>query len=792
MNKNILFFISLSLSSLLVSGQDFYNSPLSSKSVNMISRNEPGVTITIETPYNQQRFKNSHPRLSKPTDFFVHIPSFESIILQYEPAENYIRRYAIHRYDSLTLLSKSAIKKAPKWLQCDLRDLLIQLDSTTQDKWAKCITDAKDPYVDEIAFSIANLSPAYLTSTYAYPEMFTLNAKYLYKYDSIFPYVRIIDYGNSNEGGNYYSTTKYREMDSNGNIYENEIPAEIYYWYVVHPKISDEVPGFIDPEITENPINSGLTTPKDGKFWRTYMLEHGDPNIPNTNFGIYQQYVDTNSRITAKPFAPESSYKALALYFLDTLQTINYTWDDTIIHGMGTCYRKNHVMAAINRYVASTMHFWSTPQERPHQPVRILRWGVGRCGEHEDLTAAIGRSALIPSAGVEATSSDHVWNAFFFDGKWWPWEPVNGFVGRDFPDGNGNRWASVNHRRSDGITAIDVARDYSNQVGTIRVKVTDRKNIPIDGAAVVLYAQQASGTGIFYDNTRNTDHTGIAEFEVGNGRIYFAKVYALGQEKPTGNYVTQVTSGAAVDSGKIYTSTFKFSTITLDGFSYESFDTTTNMVTDTFLRFDIAADNEFIYGRSNPDDLGIIQVREHRNSSPSLSFFRLNEKNYRNFIADTAFSAYLPKPGMTQLDTIVYLGRNSASWFVIRNNYNTNYVCLTGEITFSNGDTSISIPLGTEDTIFRLPLKPKPFEILNIYPNPSDGRITIQTSGTKDLADLTVYDILGHVVFTHHFPEISEKTEINLKGVLDGIYFVILTSKNQKFCKKLIVSGNRD
>jgi hypothetical protein len=753
---------------------------------NYIPEENSEVITTIE---NRGMYSRKLEDLGTNANYNVHIPPGQSLIYKFCKENKQLHQFAIPYYDSLTSLAKQAIEKAPLWLKSDLRDVFIQLDSCYQDKWSACILAAKDPYVDEVAFSISALSPQYLSSTYAFAEMFRINAELIYKYDSLFKYVMLKNYGTAKQGGNYYTTAIYRQKDTSGNIVEVEIPPEIYYWYVVHPKISDETPGFVDPLVIEDNPNINLTTPQDGKFWREYIFNHNDPDIPNKDFGIYTTYVDTSSHVTTSGVVSEAIYKQLARHMLDTLAKLDYIWDGAILSGMVSCYKNDHVMAALNRYVGSVMHFWSTPQERPHQPVRILKWGVGRCGEHEDLTAAVGRTALIPSAGVEAVSSDHVWNSFYFNAKWWPWEPVNGFVGRDFPDGNGNRWASVNHRRSDGITEIDVAKDYSNQSGLIRVKVADKNLKPIDGANVVLYAKEASGTNILYDNVRNTDHNGIAEFEVGNGRIYYAKIYALGQEKPTGNSVLGVTSNTTVDSGKVYNTTFRFSNIILTNYNLSVYDSVTSSNTQNRIKFDLKVPDEVIYGRSLPDDLGNIQIREHRKSNPTVMMFCLNEENYLAYKNNSYFKAFDANIGFTTLDTIIYTNDNNDLYFVIRNNYNQNYINLSGSVTYEVDGKTIEVLLDSKDTIYDPALIKIP-ETLLIYPNPASSNFNIVLKDVNK-NKIEVYDMVGRPVYNYQKVINQNNIEMDFAGLNNGLYQIVVNGNGKTLTGKLLLLNRK-
>lgn len=745
------------------------------------------ITNSYYRKANNQSFKKIK-RISKESDFNIHIPAGESILLEYNAKGKYVHQYAIHHYDSLTWQALEAIEKAPDWLKNDLRDVLVQLDKEFQNKWSEYILQTKDPYVDEIIFSIANLSPTYLSSEYAYKKMFDINAEYIYKYDSILNYVEVVDYGSAANGGNYYSTTKYKQKDSLGNIYETEIPKEIYYWYVVHPKITDEIPGFVEPSKVEKDHKEVMTDPDNGFFWREYVLEHNDAGIPNESFGAYQTFVDTNSRITASGYSTETEYQALAHHVLDTLSVATYIWDKETTGGSSNLMKFDYVIAILERYVNSCMHFWSTPQERPHQPIRILKWGVGRCGEHEDISAAVGRAALIPSSGIEASSSDHVWNGFFIDDDWHSWEAVGGLINRGYPDGDGNRWASVNLRRSDGITDLDVVDMFSNQSGTINVHVVDKWHKPIDGATVTLFAKHSSNTNIYYDNVRITDQNGLAEFTVGNDRIYYCRVYALGKQNPAGNYVDRLTNPVVPD--RVYNSTVRFSDITideLDDFVLNNLDTITNNSTDTFMSFDFEITDEYIYGGGSHDDMGSIQVREHRKTNAGISFFELSENNFNKMLTTNNPDAFNIKENILSLDTNVAVSCSNNSFFVIRNTNMQNFINITGEIALLMSDDKMILDIGVHDTIFNPSLRKKPMDVV-IGPNPTNNLVTIKLNN-KNLKSITVYDMLGKLV--NNIENISSNQyTLKLFSEHNGIYIIkIIDENNEKIIKKVFLNN---
>jgi hypothetical protein len=171
----------------------------------------------------------------------------------------------------LTDSAEQAVQKSPQWMRPQLIHKMKTLYDEKQDFWANVILNAPDPYVDEIAFAIATLSPNYLISTLAEPEVLLTNAIYIYLNDMFLDYAEVVDYGTSATDENYYTTVRYMKMNEFGELEQVEIPKEIYYWYIAHPNITDEIPAFIDPTILEYNHQSNIVEPNEGYFWRDHI-----------------------------------------------------------------------------------------------------------------------------------------------------------------------------------------------------------------------------------------------------------------------------------------------------------------------------------------------------------------------------------------------------------------------------------------------------------------------------------------------------------------------------------------
>ena len=63
---------------------------------------------------------------------------------------------------------------------------------------------------------------------------------------------------------------------------------------------------------------------------------------------------------------------------------------------------------------------------------------------------------------------------------------------------------------------------------------------------------------------------------------------------------------------------------------------------------------------------------------------------------------------------------------------------------------------------------------VTIYPNPTDGRISVEITGTGSLEEsaITVYGIMGNMVYNDS--EIDVENEIDLTTCPDGMYILII------------------
>lgn len=75
----------------------------------------------------------------------------------------------------------------------------------------------------------------------------------------------------------------------------------------------------------------------------------------------------------------------------------------------------------------------------------------------------------------------------------------------------------------------------------------------------------------------------------------------------------------------------------------------------------------------------------------------------------------------------------------------------------------------------------------NIYPNPANKKIHIQTSDITDNIEIKIIDITGKIVFINTYINIEPTTIINTSELSDGIYFIKISSAKFAKVKKLII-----
>lgn len=650
----------------------------------------------------------------------------------------------LSNYETLSPQAVSAIEKSPYWIRADLENILCQLSADKQILWANVINNALDPFIDEIAFCVAHSSVLYLESEFSNPQLFIDNANLLYDIDTDLGYVQIIDHGTSSSDQNYYSTTKYRKMSPEGQISEIEVPKEIYYWYIVHPKTSDEIPAYINPFTVEDNAThvNNITTPGTGKFWRQLFF-----------------------------FESDTEHQTLAS-FVDSCQVV---WNpnnpmQSAIHG-------------IQNWINSFMSFTSN-SERPHQPVRIYQKGFGRCGEYGDITMAATRTALIPCTSILSASTDHVWNEFWDDG-WHQWEPVNHDINNPlvYENGWGKVFGSVMEIRSDGYLN-PVTDRYSEGSAEINIYVFDNNNQPIDGASVKLAIND--NNTIRFDALAYSDNDGLCKFIVGDNRHYYVRV-----DTPVGNNPIVTSEYLDCVENSVDGSVYNFQVIidnTLQFIDHIQVDTPSDNTEDYRMVIDVNSSKQVISGLVAWDDIDYVGERprfyKDIMTPGKVNVHFMNYEQYSGYqIPPFPFESFNSFINVSQANTIFNYPVNYNGLGVIDNfTHLNNLQYISGEIRLEQHSNDTDTPPYVSNQLFA-------------YPNPFKEKVSfiIQLSKGAEF-ELNIYNIKGQLVHSKKAMGITgsvthEWNTLDNKGQKcpSGVYFSVLKHPDFQEVRKLIL-----
>ena len=411
------------------------------------------------------------------------------------------------------------------------------VDETSVSDLVDLLLSCPEHLTDEIAYSIAHTSESVLLRDEVLPKMFEQNARYIYDTAPLLDYVELVEIGEFDKG-DYHTTTRYRIME-NGTEMEILCPRDIYYKFIVHPKVTEENPTFIDPDTGgyDAPYPEG-----SGRFWREYLFYHNDTSYPNDPDPDDDK--DMYPRDTSPPL------------LRDSLSGIDILFNCTTHRAPGDRpmdYGENAIIRVSN-WVGKTLILNQqevSDDERPVQPVRIASTHNGNCGELQDLTIAAARCALIPASGIIMLGEDHVWIEFWERG-WHQWDNYWSDSG-SIIDNFDNYWYGWGGRGGSGIykwhgndMIEDVTTHYvpEDVLSDVMVRVTDRNGAPVDGARVVIGSHwlmensvDTPVTAPFPSIWNYTDSDGIARFTLTGNNISIKVISRLGNGAVTKTYI---------------------------------------------------------------------------------------------------------------------------------------------------------------------------------------------------------------------------------------------------------------
>ncbi len=632
-------------------------------------------------------------------------------------------------------ICNEAIDRAPSWLRNDLIDMLLQYSDLgfLQDIIAEQILNTEDPYVDEVAYILAHLSPELLISGRMSWDLTLVleNVQDVYAADEVLDYVRINDHGTSSDD-DYWSTTEYAIRAADGDTIQVEIDRELYYMFIVHPRITDEIPSYINPE------TGSAAAPPTGRFWREFILNHAD-----------------------------EGYTPLCDYLEDCGimygNIFNNNTDD------------NGAIGIITRYIQDIMDFGSG-SERPIQPVRIYALHLGRCGEHQDITAAAGRAALIPVAGTTAITEDHVWDEFWDGFQWTQWEPVNNYVNHPLSyQGWGKQFPALFDWRSDGWVWTVTERYHTNTT-TLEVVITDVNENPVDGAQIRVISEYLYG-GMQLASCGYTDSEGRIVFTIGGGRNIYLNVQCdLGNYPGTGN--NGVLAVEESDTDYEYSWSYSYPEamdIVQCGEATEPPEPTNHYQ----LSFDYEKINEATYNQIFTDADFVAVMGEG-----VLDFFVCDQENYDLFANGEEFEAFAAEE-IAGEGSLEFTCPTDETWYAVFDNSNSlaNYQ----RISLSAG---LFVDENWQD-VGENPELPSEFTLIGAYPNPFNSATNVRFALSKQgRTEISIYNINGQLVERYVLGQLSaglHSVNLNLDGLASGTYLYNLQSGTSVASGRLVL-----
>ena len=136
----------------------------------------------------------------------------------------------------LSATGRAAVASVEPWLRGALAANLRRLGYSS-DAFAREVRDCSDArWRDEVAFAVAHTPPEVLAGVP--PALLTTNARLLHSQDASLPYADLVE--RQGEDGNY-TTVSY--VNATGARWE--LPRDVYYFYVAHPRVFWEVPATV-------------------------------------------------------------------------------------------------------------------------------------------------------------------------------------------------------------------------------------------------------------------------------------------------------------------------------------------------------------------------------------------------------------------------------------------------------------------------------------------------------------------------------------------------------------------
>lgn len=660
---------------------------------------------------------------------------------------------------SINIKCYQAIDRAPDWLEMDLLRQFRKLSKYyLDDDFADLILKAPENVVDEVAFQIANLSMETLRDTRFRASMYLLenNAKFIYLSADSLKYVKLVEYGDF-ASGNYYTTAKYRIKNGSDTIW-SEIPKEIYYWYLVMPKIDRE-------GVYEQDLTSSSQFRTYGYFWRNYLWLNPNKNYNYTivNITTSKGSIDTIQRLGALLKIPTVLWDRNLTYF-----PFKRSFDN-----------KDNALDVIGNWASRAIPI-DAKANRPFEPNQCIYEHDGNCHEDAILVAAAARTALIPIIHLNTAGEDHAFGAIYDNNQWYHYEFFRGgfsdainpsFAGiTNMMKGGSYGWTTsvVQGSRPDGYR-INHTEEYTSKLCTLNFTVSDKNGLAVDGAKIIVWCSPGpyssgwvSKIGFWW-----TDHTGKLKITVGAGKKYAFQVY-----HPKFGYLPDATNAYIINStntlnGQSYNASASFTDKIMPALpmgklhtlpSSSNYGTHINFITKN------------IIAGVNDEDVQKSQFSYRNEEDGSISFFLLDEQNYLKFKNKDTFDYYYPVKYFNSGNLFLPLPKEG-KWYIIFSNQ---------EATINLQEIAINADL-IENAVYQSQNNIIQGNNALVFPTFFTEKCTLQSPDWATAIE--IFDMLGNKV------EVLCQNENNwtpAETLQSGMYFIVFRGDSKTQTEKII------
>jgi len=626
---------------------------------------------------------------------------------------------------ALTSQAQQAVDIAPQWLQRHLIWKLSILTDANQDRYgALLLAHQGENIYDELAFTVSRLSWTILANPSFDETLLVDNAEGIYDHDQYLSYVNVKDYS----GTDYYSTTEYNTVVGSDTVWV-EIPRDIYYNYVVMPKVSDE-----------KPMNDYTVY---NEFWRQYLWDMDDAGFP-----VLNQVVNPNVTV-----------------FWDE-QLRSWGWSTT-----PEFYDSLQAVEIVSKWTRATLDEAASNPRRV-QPNLIAHEHNGNCGETQDLLSSAARTILIPTACTMDLNEDHVWCELWWKGEWRGWyvDTINNpYCAYDVDQGGSKECSCIWTWRNDGYTWDDV--DIYSQFCTFAVTVTDSAGTPVDNATVQIASEGWQTSSIYRGTWGQTDRNGQITFKLGNNQNYYLNISTTLGGSGSG-YSEVITNSIA---GQAYT------------LNWSPEDTMpeldcTELSEGSWTKYLIEVNYELPADIMNGRDYRANPRSEYAEplDNGTADFFVVDSANWDLYQAGEAFDCYELIQGQSAGEVWFY-APHTDDWHIVFSGDRHQ-----GLETFAEADITLWEHDGTG-----INGGANPDHTVAVYPNPCVNQVSLSfTTSAPGNTEIAVYDIHGRVVETV-CNEILEAgnhdISVETAALSSGLYFVKLKGEGLNSMRSLTV-----